>query len=106
MRPMVSYRALELGVPVRYLGLVSASFAVVPLAVGIMVGRRIDRVGPRRFQVCGAALIAASGIGLGLVDRVGGVVALFAVCGLGHLLAMVAAQTTIANESSESTLDG
>lgn len=105
MRPMVSYRVLELGVAPRYLGLVSASFALVPLAVGIVVGRRIDRIGPRRFQIAGAALLAGSGLGLGFVDRVGSVVALFAVFGLGHLLAMVAAQTTIANESTDDTLD-
>jgi MFS family permease len=105
IRPMVSYRVLELGVPARYLGLVSASFALLPLAVGILVGRRIDRLGPRRFQLSGAALLAASGLGLGFVDQVGGIVALFAVCGLGHLLAMVAAQTTIANESADDTLD-
>lgn len=105
MRPMVSYRVLELGVPPRYLGLVSAAFALVPLAVGITVGRRVDRIGPRRFQIAGAAMLAGSGVGLGFVDQVSWVVALFAVCGLGHLLAMVAAQTTIANESTDDNLD-
>jgi MFS family permease len=105
IRPMVSYRVLELGVPARYLGLVSASFALVPLVVGIAVGRRIDRRGPRPFQIAGTGLLAASGLGLGLFGDLWGIVAMFVLFGLGHLLVMVAVQTTIANESDETSLD-
>jgi MFS family permease len=105
IRPMVSYRVLELGVPARYLGLVSASFALVPLVVGIAVGRRVDRRGPRPFQIAGTGLLAASGLGLGLFGDLWGIVAMFVLFGLGHLLVMVAVQTTIANESDETSLD-
>src|SRR5262245_52205359 len=102
---MVSYRVLELGVPARYLGLISASFALVPLVVGIAVGRRVDRFGPRRFQIAGAGLLAVGGLGLGLFGGLSGIVAMFVVFGLGHLLVMVAVQTTVANESAEANLD-
>jgi MFS family permease len=105
IRPMVSYRVLELGVPARYLGLISASFALVPLVVGIAVGRRVDRFGPRRFQIAGAGLLAVGGLGLGLFGGLSGIVAMFVVFGLGHLLVMVAVQTTVANESREDNLD-
>ncbi len=105
IRPMVSYRVLELGVPARYLGLISASFALVPLVVGIAVGRRVDRFGPRRFQIGGAVLLAVSGLGIGLFGDLSGLVVMFVIFGLGHLLVMVAAQTTVANESSEELLD-
>ena len=105
IRPMVSYRVLELGVPARYLGLISASFALVPLAVGIAVGRRVDRFGPRGFQIGGAVLLAVSGLGIGLFANLSGLVVMFVFFGLGHLLVMVAAQTTVANESSEDQLD-
>jgi len=105
IRPMVSYRVLELGVPARYLGLVSASFALVPLVVGIAVGRRVDRRGPRPFQIAGTGLLAVSGLGLGLFGDLWGIVAMFVLFGLGHLLVMVAVQTTIANESDETSLD-
>jgi MFS family permease len=102
---MVSYRVLELGVPAHYLGLISASFALVPLVVGIAVGRRVDRFGPRRFQIAGAGLLAVSGLGIGLFGDLSGLVAMFVLFGLGHLLVMVAVQTTVANESSEENLD-
>src|SRR5262245_8349219 len=100
-RPMVSYRVLELGVSASYLGLVSAMFALVPLAVGITVGRWVDQYGPRRFQVVGAVMLAVSGLGLGLLDGMAAIMATFAVFGLGHLLLMVATQTTVANESRD-----
>jgi MFS family permease len=105
VRPMVSYRVLELGVPARYLGLVAVAFALVPLVVGIAIGRRVDRRGPRRFQIAGVVLLAASGLGLGLLGGLRGVVAMFAVFGMGHLLVMVAVQTTVANESRADNLD-
>jgi MFS family permease len=105
VRPMVSYRVLELGVPARYLGLVAVAFALVPLVVGIAIGRQVDRRGPRRFQIAGVALLAAAGLGLGLLGGLAGVVAMFAVFGMGHLLVMVAVQTTVANESRADNLD-
>jgi len=77
----------------------------VPLAVGIAVGRRVDRFGPRGFQIGGAVLLAVSGLGIGLFGNLSGLVVMFVFFGLGHLLVMVAAQTTVANESSEDQLD-
>ncbi|MPZ62781.1 MAG: MFS transporter [Propionibacteriales bacterium] len=105
-RPMVSYRALELGVAPRYLGLISAAFAVVPLVVGITVGRLVDREGPRQLHVfLGSVLLGIGGLGLGLVGSLAGVVVLFAICGLGHLLVAIAMQTMISHQSSADALD-
>jgi MFS family permease len=104
-RPMVSYRVLELGVSASYLGVVSAVFALVPLVVGITIGRWVDQYGPRRFQIVGAVMLAVSGLGLGLLDGLAGIMAMFALCGLAHMLMMVATQTTVANESGDDTID-
>jgi MFS family permease len=105
VRPMVSYRALELGVSARYLGLIAVAFALVPLAVGIMIGRLVDRSGPRRFQIAGVVLLGAAGLGLGAAGGLAGVIAMFAVFGMGHLLVMIAVQTAVANESREDDID-
>jgi MFS family permease len=104
-RPMVSYRVLELGVSASYLGVVSAMFALVPLVVGITIGRWVDEYGPRRFQVTGSVMLAVSGLGLGLLGGIAGVMAMFALFGLAHMLMMVATQTTVANEAGEGTID-
>ncbi len=39
----LSYRALELGWPKLWIGLIAATFAVVPIFIGLWVGRFIDR---------------------------------------------------------------
>lgn len=42
-RPAVSYHALELGADAGAVGVVSAAFALLPLAVAVPLGRRTDR---------------------------------------------------------------
>jgi hypothetical protein len=42
-RPVTSYRALALGADERVIGLITASFAVIPLVVAVPLGRVADR---------------------------------------------------------------
>ncbi|MFM1816903.1 MAG: hypothetical protein RLZ98_3598, partial [Pseudomonadota bacterium] len=39
----LSYRAIELGLPVIWIGVISATFAIVPIFIGLWIGRFIDR---------------------------------------------------------------
>ena len=43
VRPMMSYRGLEIGLSPAFLGVVAAAFALVPLAVALPLGRLVDR---------------------------------------------------------------
>jgi hypothetical protein len=61
LRPMTSYRAIELGAPVFWLGALSACFALVPLLVAIPSGRATDRFGERLVMVAGATVTTISG---------------------------------------------
>ncbi|HEX2159282.1 MAG TPA: MFS transporter, partial [Actinomycetes bacterium] len=45
-RPVTSYRALALGADERVIGLITASFAVLPLVVAVPLGRVADRRRP------------------------------------------------------------
>ena len=60
LRPMTSYRAIELGAPVFWLGALSACFALVPLLVAIPSGRATDRFGERLVMVAGATVMTIS----------------------------------------------
>src|SRR3712207_7039787 len=46
VRPMVSYRALDLGAGTTALGALAAAFSILPLLLAFAVGRRADRLGP------------------------------------------------------------
>jgi MFS family permease len=97
LRPATSYRALELGVTPAWLGVVSASFAVVPLLLALLVGRWTDRYGEGPTLVAGGVLALLSAAGFALLGgSVPALVGWSAVLGLGHLLSMVGGQSLAA----------
>ncbi len=106
LRPMTSYRAIELGVPVFWLGVLSASFALVPLLVAIPSGRATDRIGERPVMLAGAAATAAAAALFFLLrDAVAGLVAANLVLGTGQLLSVVGEQAMLANRVDRGRYD-
>ncbi|AXX29856.1 MFS transporter [Actinosynnema pretiosum subsp. pretiosum] len=106
LRPTMAYRALELDVPPAWLGLLSAGFAVVPLAIALPLGHWADRVGERWLLVSGAALlVAAGGAFLLLGDSAPGLLVATAVLGTGHLCAVIGQQSLVANSSTSGRFD-
>ena len=101
LRPASTYRALELDVPVIWLGVLSACFAVAPLVLALPSGTAVDRFGERRVMLVGAALVAVACAGFVLVG--GGVIGLVAanvLLGIGHLFSVVGEQALVANVTS------
>jgi MFS family permease len=105
LRPMISYKALALGVEPANLGLVAGAFSLAPLAVALRVGRLIDRPGEKAVVMGGSALMAATLAAIALVQSVAWVAILSVVLGLGHLSAVVATQGLVARGSDESSFD-
>ena len=106
LRPAATYRAIELDVPGAWLGVLGASFAVVPLVLAVPSGQATDRFGERRVMFAGAVLMALSGVllavlGTGPVGVVIGTVVL----GTGHLLSMVGGQAAVANSAASNRFD-
>ncbi|MET1074646.1 MAG: MFS transporter [Umezawaea sp.] len=98
LRPTSTYRALELGVPSAWLGVLSAAFAVAPLLLAIPSGQAVDRLGERRVLLAGAVLMCASAGAFVLVgDGVVGLLVGSVLLGTGHLCAVVAQQALVAN---------
>jgi MFS family permease len=106
LRPTASYRAVELGVPTGWLGLLAASFALVPLLVALPAGDAADRFGEGRILVLGAVVVSGSGIlyvlgGRSFAALLGATVVL----GTGHLLCAVGQQAMVANLVPHGSLD-
>jgi MFS family permease len=98
LRPTISYRALELDVTASWLGLLSASFALVPLVLAVPSGQAVDRFGERRVMLAGATVILAAGLAfVFLGDSIPGLVLGSVLLGTGHLCLMVSQQATVAN---------
>jgi MFS family permease len=106
LRPTSAYRAIELDVPAAWLGVLTASFAVVPLVLALPSGQVTDRFGERRIMLVGAVLMTAAGAvflvpGLGAAGLVAGSVVL----GTGHLCSVVGEQAAVANTAGPGTFD-
>ncbi len=105
IKPMASYRALDLGAGSAELGALAASFAILPLFLAFVVGRWADTLGPARLVVAGSVLLVAGSVGALFA---GGFLVLLLSCaalGFAHLLQMVGGQTVIAQSASETARD-
>ena len=100
MRPTSTYRALELGVPATWLGVLSASFAIAPLILAVPSGHAVDRLGERRVMLVGSLLIGlAAGAFVLFGGGVAGLVAGSVLLGVGHLCSVVGQQAMVANRT-------
>jgi MFS family permease len=63
IRITTSYRALELGLPVLWLGIIATGFAIIPVFTALQVGRWIDRGNDARAIWIGSALVFIACIG-------------------------------------------
>jgi MFS family permease len=105
IRPMVSYRALELGADALGLGIVASSYSALSLFAAFVIGRWIDRYGASRFLVGGACLMALSAFSSIWLGSIIGLALAQSVLGLGQVMNRVASQTIIANQSRRDQRD-
>ena len=104
-RPMISYRALEIGMPPETLGLVATAFAIGPVILALWVGRRIDRHGPFAFLFAAAGLQAASAVALAFVTDTITLLLGVALLGLSQLVFVVANQALVGSRSRLESYD-
>src|SRR5262249_49958364 len=64
VRVTISYRTIELGLPVVWLGVISAGFAILPIFTAVQIGRYIDRGHDAHAGWMGSALMLAACLGL------------------------------------------
>ncbi|MEU4159964.1 MFS transporter [Actinoplanes sp. NPDC026670] len=106
LRPTATYQALDLAVPTAYLGMLGASFAVVPLVLATPAGQIVDRFGERRMLITGPILLALSVLSfIAWGDTVPGLIAATMLLGIGHLCAVVAQQALVANRTPAGRYD-
>lgn len=105
VRPMASYRALELGAGALEIGLIASSYALLSLFAALLIGRWTDRLGPPRFVVAGSMLLVISALGSIWFDSVLGLAISQAFLGLGQIMNLVSTQTFVANHTTRHKRD-
>jgi len=105
-RPLVTYRVIGLGGDALAVGLVTAAFAILPLAVAMPLGRLTDRLrGLVGILTIGLLLSAGGTLAMSTTDSLPALAATSAVLGLGQLVFMLSAQGIIARWSGDHRLD-
>ncbi|MFM2023293.1 MAG: hypothetical protein RIR89_685 [Actinomycetota bacterium] len=99
VRPIVSYKALELGADAAMVGIIGATFALAPLIFAIRFGRAVDKGKSGLAMLFGSIILALTSFGLLFVDSIPLLMIAMPLLGIGHLLCMVGGQTMIANRS-------
>jgi len=93
IRVTTSYRTIELDLPVVWLGVVSAGFALLPVFSAVALGRFIDRGNDSRAAWIGAALVLVSAAGFWAWSSSGLHLLVFTVVlGFGHMFCMASHQ--------------
>ena len=93
IRITTSYRAIELGLPVLWLGIIATGFAIIPALTALQVGRWIDRGNDARAIWIGAALVFVACIGFWAWPRSAMHLLGFSVLlGFGHMFCMAGHQ--------------
>ncbi|MFC7327023.1 MFS transporter [Marinactinospora rubrisoli] len=105
LRPVISYRALEMGLAPGWLGVFSAAISIVPLVVALPIGRWVDLHDERPAYLLGSLFLVGSAFGLTFAYDPWAIVACSVGAGIGMILAMVAAQAMVANRSPRARFD-
>jgi MFS family permease len=105
VRVTISYRAVELGLSVVWLGVITAAFAVLPLLFAVKAGRFIDRGNDTRTAWMGGGLMTVACAGLVLWQSLAGLLVFTAVLGIGHLLLVISSQVLCTRDPAPGALE-
>jgi MFS family permease len=105
VRPIITYKSVELGADATLVGLIGATFALAPLFLAIQVGRFVDRGRAGLALMAGSVILVLTTIALLFINSIALLMLAMPTLGMGHLLIMVGGQTMIANRSASSAYE-
>jgi MFS family permease len=105
VRVTTSYRAVELGLSVVWLGVITTAIAILPLLLAVKVGRYIDRGHETRTAVMGAGLLCLSCGGFAVWPTLTGLLIFTALLGLGHLMLVISQQILCTTDPTPGALE-
>ncbi len=98
-RPMVTYRAIDLGAGPFEIGLVQSAFSLLPVFTAVALGRWIDRLGEGRFLLSAVTMMAVASFLLAFAPTLVAIAAAQMLFGFGQVVNVVAGQAMIANRA-------
>lgn len=105
VRITTSYRAVELGLSVAWLGIITAFFAILPMVFAVKVGRFIDRGNDARTAWIGGGLMIVACAGFALWQSLPALLLCTALLGIAHLMLVISQQVLCARHGGRDGVD-
>jgi MFS family permease len=105
LRPMMTYRAIELHANSAQIGLIAALYALFPVLLALQFGSWVGKLGEAKFILLGTLAMLATSAGLIFANTLGALAVAAAASGLAHLACMVGGQSMVALRAPEGDHD-
>jgi MFS family permease len=105
VRVTTSYRALELGLSVVWLGIITAAFAILPLICAVSIGRFIDRGNDVRTARLGGVIQVMACAGFAVSQSLVALLACTALLGVAHLMLVISQQVLCTRHAAPGVMD-
>ena len=106
IRPMITYRALEIGATPAEIGVLGAVYALFPIVLALFLGKNVGRFGEAKYIVFGASTMLLLAITFSFINSLPLLLLATAAVGVSHLIGVVGGQTMISTRSPNDKLDG
>jgi MFS family permease len=105
LRPMITYRALELDANAAQVGLIAAVYALFPVLLALQFGRLVGRLGEGKFIIAGTVTMILTSLLLILSNSLILLSLATALSGIAHLACMLGGQTMVALRTPRESYD-
>ena len=105
LRPMITYRAIELDANAAQVGLIAALYALFPVLLALQFGSLVGKLGEAKFVIYGTVAMMLTSLALIFSDSLISLGIATAAAGIAHLACMVGGQSMVALRAPRESYD-
>ena len=105
LRPMITYRAIELDANAAQVGLIAALYALFPVILALQFGSWVGKLGEAKFIIYGTVAMMATSFALVFANSLVTLGIATTAAGLAHLACMVGGQSMVALRAPRESYD-
>lgn len=105
LRPMITYRAIELDGNAAQIGLIAALYALFPVLLALQFGSWVGKLGEAKFIIYGTVAMMVTSAALIFANNLVTLGIATAAAGLAHLACMVGGQSMVALRAPRASYD-
>lgn len=105
LRPMITYRAIELDANAAQVGLIAAVYALFPVLLALQFGSLVGKLGEAKFVIYGTVTMMLTSLALIFSDSLITLAIATGAAGIAHLACMVGGQSMVALRAPRESYD-